>query len=55
MSPGGWDDEHTMRFTNLTRAEEIGANCYLLEADGSRISHARCIPEVPRRGSFTAS
>lgn len=37
MSPGGWDDEHTMRFTNLTRAEEIGANCYLLEADGSRI------------------
>lgn len=26
-----------MKFTNLTRAEEIGANCYLLEAGGSRI------------------
>lgn len=26
-----------MKFTNLTRAEEIGANCYLLEADGSRL------------------
>lgn len=26
-----------MKFTNLTRAEEIGANCYLLEAAGSRI------------------
>jgi len=27
----------TVKFTNLTRAEEIGANCYLLEAAGSRI------------------
>lgn len=26
-----------MKFTNLTRAEEIGANCYLLEADGKRL------------------
>jgi len=26
-----------MKFTNLTRAEEIGANCYLLEAGGFRI------------------
>lgn len=26
-----------MKFTNLTRAEEIGANCYLLEASGSRL------------------
>jgi len=26
-----------MKFTNLTRAEEIGANCYLLEAGNSRI------------------
>ncbi len=26
-----------MKFTNLTRAEEIGANCYLLEAAGSRL------------------
>lgn len=26
-----------MKFTNLTRAEEIGANCYLLEAAGARI------------------
>jgi Cft2 family RNA processing exonuclease len=26
-----------MKFTNLTRAEEIGANCYLLEAGGARI------------------
>ena len=26
-----------MKFTNLTRAEEIGANSYLVEADGSRI------------------
>lgn len=26
-----------MKFTNLTRAEEIGANCYLLESSGSRI------------------
>lgn len=26
-----------MKFTRLTRAEEIGANCYLLEAGGSRI------------------
>ncbi|MEI7864194.1 MAG: MBL fold metallo-hydrolase [Chthoniobacterales bacterium] len=26
-----------MKFTNLTRAEEIGANSYLLEADGCRI------------------
>jgi Cft2 family RNA processing exonuclease len=26
-----------MKFTNLTRAEEIGANCYLLEASGARI------------------
>jgi len=26
-----------MKFTNLTRAEEIGANSYLLEAGGSRI------------------
>jgi Cft2 family RNA processing exonuclease len=26
-----------MKFTNLTRAEEIGANCYLLEAGGVRI------------------
>jgi len=26
-----------MKFTNLTRAEEIGANCYLLEAAGGRI------------------
>lgn len=25
-----------MTFTNLTRAEEIGANCHLLELDGSR-------------------
>jgi len=27
----------TVKFTNLTRAEEIGANSYLLEAGGSRI------------------
>ncbi len=26
-----------MKFTNLTRAEEIGANCYLFEAAGSRV------------------
>ena len=26
-----------MKFTNLTRAEEIGANCYLLEAGGARL------------------
>ena len=26
-----------MKFTNLTRAEEIGANCYLLETGGMRI------------------
>ncbi len=26
-----------MKFTNLTRAEEIGANCYLLEAAGVRV------------------
>jgi Cft2 family RNA processing exonuclease len=26
-----------MKFTNLTRAEEIGANCYLLEANGERL------------------
>ncbi|MBU3666060.1 MAG: MBL fold metallo-hydrolase [Chthoniobacterales bacterium] len=26
-----------MKFTNLTRAEEIGANCYLIEAEGSRV------------------
>ncbi len=26
-----------MKFTNLTRAEEIGANCYLLDAAGSRL------------------
>ena len=26
-----------MKFTNLTRAEEIGANCYLLEAGGVRV------------------
>jgi Cft2 family RNA processing exonuclease len=26
-----------MKFTNLTRAEEIGANCYLLESDRSRV------------------
>ena len=26
-----------MKFTNLTRAEEIGANCYLLEASGARV------------------
>lgn len=26
-----------MRFTNLTRAEEIGANCYLVETDNSRV------------------
>jgi len=26
-----------VKFTNLTRAEEIGANCYLLEAGGARI------------------
>lgn len=26
-----------MKFTNLTRAEEIGANCYLLEVAGARI------------------
>jgi Cft2 family RNA processing exonuclease len=26
-----------MKFTNLTRAEEIGANCYLLETSGARI------------------
>ena len=26
-----------MKFTNLTRAEEIGANCYLLETGGARI------------------
>lgn len=26
-----------MKLTNLTRAEEIGANCYLLEAAGSRL------------------
>ncbi len=26
-----------MKFTNLTRAEEIGANCYLLETDKSRV------------------
>lgn len=26
-----------MRLTNLTRAEEIGANCYLLEAGGRRL------------------
>ena len=26
-----------MKFTNLTRAEEIGANCYLLEAAGARV------------------
>lgn len=26
-----------MKFINLTRAEEIGANCYLLEAGGSRL------------------
>ena len=26
-----------MKFTNLTRAEEIGANCYLLETVGTRI------------------
>ncbi|MGA0111958.1 MAG: MBL fold metallo-hydrolase [Chthoniobacterales bacterium] len=26
-----------MKFTNLTRAEEIGANCYLLESGGTRV------------------
>lgn len=26
-----------MKFTNLTRAEEIGANCYLLETEKSRV------------------
>jgi Cft2 family RNA processing exonuclease len=26
-----------MKFTNLTRAEEIGANCYLLESGGTRL------------------
>lgn len=26
-----------MKFTNLTRAEEIGANCYLLETDKARV------------------
>lgn len=26
-----------MKFTNLTRAEEIGANCYLLETDRARV------------------
>jgi Cft2 family RNA processing exonuclease len=26
-----------MKFTNLTRAEEIGANCYLLETGGTRV------------------
>ena len=26
-----------MQFTNLTRAEEIGANCYLLESGRSRV------------------
>jgi len=26
-----------MKFTNLTRAEEIGANCYLFEAAGARV------------------
>jgi Cft2 family RNA processing exonuclease len=26
-----------MQFTNLTRAEEIGANCYLLESGKSRV------------------
>ncbi len=26
-----------MKFTNLTRAEEIGANCYLLDSGGTRV------------------
>ncbi|MFM8884892.1 MAG: MBL fold metallo-hydrolase, partial [Chthoniobacterales bacterium] len=49
------DPTPLMKFTNLTRAEEIGANCYLLEAGGSRIlldsgmhpraSGAQCTPD----------
>jgi Cft2 family RNA processing exonuclease len=34
---GVGSESDAMKFTNLTRAEEIGANCYLLESDKSRV------------------
>jgi len=39
MGPSGRvvREQSIMKFTNLTRAEEIGANCYLLEGGGARL------------------
>ena len=37
-------------FTNISGAEEIGANCYLLEMDGTRIVLDRDAPQEGGEG-----